>query len=90
VLKKGGQLMVIAAYGQPVTLDVNQLLIGELKVTASLAYRHVFPEVIAMIASGRLNVEPVITKKIELPQLVEDGLELLLRDKSQAKILVEL
>ncbi|WP_185602376.1 2,3-butanediol dehydrogenase [Paenibacillus sp. 598K] len=90
VLKKGGQLMVIAAYGQPVTLDVNQLLIGELKVTASLAYRHVFPEVIAMIASGRLNVEPVITKKIELPRLVEDGLELLLRDKSQAKILVEL
>lgn len=90
VLKKGGQLMVIAAFAKPVSLNVSQLLIGELKVTASLAYRHIFPEVISMIATGRLDVKPVITKKISLDHLVEDGLELLIKDKSQSKILVEI
>lgn len=90
VLKKGGQLMVIAAFAKPVSLNVSQLLIGELKVTASLAYRHIFPEVISMIATGRLDVKPVITKKISLDHLVEDGLELLIKDKSQSKILVKI
>ncbi|MEF2964281.1 2,3-butanediol dehydrogenase [Paenibacillus sp. M1] len=87
-LKKGGQLMIIAAFAKPVTLDVTPVLIGELKITASLAYRHVFPEVIALISAGQLDVKKVITKKIGLDNLVEDGLELLIKDKSQSKILV--
>jgi len=88
VLKKGGQLMVIAGFAKPVSLNMVQVLIGELKITASLAYRHVFPEVISMISTGRLDVGKVITKKIALDDLVEEGLELLIKDKSQAKILV--
>ncbi|WP_143088489.1 hypothetical protein [Paenibacillus algorifonticola] len=53
------------------------------------AYHHIFPEVIAMVASGRLDVKKVITKKIQLDNMVEEGLELLIKDKAQAKILIQ-
>lgn len=89
-LKKAGQLMVIAAFSKPVTVDMVQVLMKEISITASLAYRHVFPEVIASIAAGSLDVKKVITKKIKLDDVVEKGLELLLEDKSQAKILIDL
>lgn len=90
VLKKRGQLMIIAAYGKPVSLDVTQhLLLKEINITASFAYANIFPEVIHLIASGRMDVKKVITKKIALDDLVEGGLELLEKDKSHAKILVE-
>lgn len=88
VLKKGGQLMIIALFSKPITFNANLVVVRELKVSASLAYRHIHPEVISMIATGRLDVKKVITKKISLDDIVKDGLELLMEDKSQAKILV--
>lgn len=91
VLKKRGQLMVIAAFGKPISLDVTQhLLMKEINITASFAYCNIFPEVINLIASGRMDVKKVITKKIALENLVEDGLELLEKDKSHAKILIDI
>ncbi|MWV45872.1 alcohol dehydrogenase catalytic domain-containing protein [Paenibacillus sp. HJL G12] len=89
-LKKGGECMVIAAFAKPAQLDMTSLLVKEINVTASLAYRHVFPEVISLVEQGALDVKKVITKKIKLDQIVEDGLELLVQDKSQAKILVQI
>ncbi|TKH44680.1 butanediol dehydrogenase [Paenibacillus terrae] len=89
VLKKGGQLVVVAAYAKPVTLDVNSILIKEVSIRTSIAYRHIFPEVIAMIAAGRLDIKKVITQKITLDRIVEDGLELLISDKRQSKILID-
>lgn len=88
VIKKGGQLLIIAGYASPVTLDVNSILVKEISIKTSLAYHHIFPEVIAMVSSGRLDTKKVITKKIKLDNLVEEGLELLIKDKAQAKILI--
>ncbi|RKN85917.1 2,3-butanediol dehydrogenase [Paenibacillus ginsengarvi] len=90
VIKKGGEIMVIAAFAKQPQIDLLQLMVKEANVTSILAYRHIFPEVISLIAAGQLDVKKVITKKIELDQLVEDGLELLLHDKSQAKILTRI
>lgn len=84
VLKKGGDLMFIAAFTKPVELDMSLVMIKELNVTSTLAYRHVFPEVINLMASGRLDVKNVITKKIELAQIVDEGLELLIKDNEFA------
>jgi (R,R)-butanediol dehydrogenase/meso-butanediol dehydrogenase/diacetyl reductase len=90
VIKKGGEVMVIAAFAKPATIDLMQLMVKEANVTSILAYRHIFPEVISLIAAGKLDVKQVITKKISLYRLIEDGLELLIRDKSQAKILTKI
>ncbi|MFD1849720.1 2,3-butanediol dehydrogenase [Oceanobacillus bengalensis] len=88
-VKQGGQVMAIAVFAKPIAVDMGQLLFKAADITSTLAYRHVFPEVIDMISTGRLDVKPVITKKIELEDIVEEGFNQLINDKKQAKILVK-
>lgn len=90
IVKKGGQVVVIAAISKPLQVDFFQLLVKEATITATLAYRHIFPEIISLIAAGALDVKQVITHTIKLDDIVEQGLELLLSDKSHAKILVQI
>ncbi|WP_313897643.1 zinc-binding dehydrogenase [Bacillus litorisediminis] len=87
-VRQGGQVMAIAVFAKPVAIDMGQLLYKAADITSTLAYRHVFPEVIEMMATGRLDVKPVITKKIDLQDIVEEGFNQLINDKKQAKILV--
>lgn len=88
-VKQGGQVMAIAVFAKPVSIDMGQLMFKAADITSTLAYRHVFPEVIDMISTGRLDVKPVITKKIDLKDIVEEGFNQLINDKKQAKILVK-
>ncbi|WP_100401332.1 2,3-butanediol dehydrogenase [Bacillus sp. FJAT-42315] len=89
-VKKKGEVMVVSIIPEPVKVDILQLTIKEANITSVLAYRNIFPEVINLIDSGKLDVKQVITKKIALDQVVEEGLELLGKDKSQAKILIDI
>ncbi|MEC0178262.1 2,3-butanediol dehydrogenase [Paenibacillus favisporus] len=89
-VKKGGEVVVIAAFAKPASIDLMQLMVKEASVTAILAYRHIFPEIISLIANGTLDVKQVVTKKIALDNLIEEGFELLIQDKSQAKILTKI
>jgi (R,R)-butanediol dehydrogenase / meso-butanediol dehydrogenase / diacetyl reductase len=90
VVKKGGEVMVIAVFGKPAEVDMFALVAHEITIKGSLAYRHIFPQVINMIENGVLDVKKVVTDKISLDNVVKDGFEKLLTDKSQAKILVEI
>ncbi|WP_254438612.1 zinc-binding dehydrogenase [Paenibacillus sp. DCT19] len=90
VIKKGGEVVVIAAIPTPLQVNFFELLVKEANLTSTLAYRHIFPEVVSLIAEGALDVKQVITKKIKLDNIVEEGLELLMSDKSHAKILIEI
>lgn len=87
-VKQGGQVMAIAVFAKPVSVDMGKLMFKAADVTSTLAYRHVFPEVIEMIATGRLDVKQVITKKITINDIVEEGFNQLINDVKQAKILV--
>lgn len=88
-VKQGGQVMAIAVFAKPVSVDMGQLMFKAADITSTLAYRHVFPEVIDMISTGRLDVKHVITKKIDLKEIVEEGFNQLINDKNQSKILVK-
>ncbi|MCU6710577.1 zinc-binding dehydrogenase [Paenibacillus sp. J5C_2022] len=89
-IRKGGEVVIISIIPQPVAVDMLQLTVKEASIRTSFAYRHIFPEVIGLIAAGRIDVKQVVTAKIELDNIVEDGFKKLLTDKSQAKILVRL
>lgn len=54
----------------------------------SLAYAHDFKPVIKAIADGQLDVLKVVTNRINLDDVVKEGVELLNTDKSQAKVLI--
>ncbi|MCU9614589.1 2,3-butanediol dehydrogenase [Caldibacillus lycopersici] len=90
VVKKGGEIRVISLFSAPAEIDLFSLIVREISITTSCAYHHVFPEVISMIENGVLDVQKVITAKTTLENIVEDGFEKLVSDKSQAKILIEI
>ncbi|MFD0589473.1 2,3-butanediol dehydrogenase [Paenibacillus sp. GCM10027627] len=88
-IAKTGQVVIESIIPQPIKVDVLQLTLKEASLTATIGYRNVYKEVIAMMASGQLDVKSIITKKIALDDIVEEGFNTLTNDKSQAKILVK-
>lgn len=90
VVKKGGEVMVIAVFEKPAQVDLFMVVSNEISIKGTLAYRHIFPEVISMISNGVLDVKQVVTDSIPFNNVIEDGLERLMIDKRQAKILVKI
>jgi (R,R)-butanediol dehydrogenase/meso-butanediol dehydrogenase/diacetyl reductase len=52
VLAPGGKLMVVATHVEPVSIDLNQLLMAEKSILTSIGYRDDFPKVIDQQARG--------------------------------------
>lgn len=87
--KLGAEIVLLATFKKPIEIDSNILMFKALHITSTLAYRNVFPTVIQLISEGRLDVKPVVTAKIDLDNIVEDGFETLIHDIKQSKILVK-
>ncbi|MCO7573461.1 2,3-butanediol dehydrogenase [Pseudomonas chlororaphis] len=86
-LRKGGEAVMVGLMGE-VHFDAFHLVNNELRLLSSVGYRHVYPELIELLASGRLDLSRVVTRCLALEQAVEQGFEALLQDKSQIKVLV--
>lgn len=89
-LRNGGTAVLVALFGKSVTHDALNQTLRELTIIGTAAYRNIFPEVIALISSGRLPVEKLITSVISLDDIVEKGFEALVNDASEVKVLVDL
>lgn len=86
---KGGQVMVVAAYGADLAFDATGALIAEKNITTSIGYRNVYPQVIRAIANKQLDVRKIVTKEIELKDIVKQGFEVLHSSPKHSKILVK-
>jgi (R,R)-butanediol dehydrogenase/meso-butanediol dehydrogenase/diacetyl reductase len=49
----------------------------------------VFPAVLSLMQKGYFSAEKLVTKKIALDDVIEEGFESLIKEKNQVKILVE-
>lgn len=88
--KRGGKIVVVGIFEKPGEINYNDLVFQEKEVIGSLAYCGEFDAAIALLADGRIKAEPLITGKIKLDDIVENGFEELLRNRdSNIKILVE-
>lgn len=86
-----GKLTVISIFEKGFDFHPMDLTTTGVHVHATLAYEpEVFKTTIEMINTGTLDPSPVITSHIELENIIGQGFEALLNDKSQAKILVKL
>jgi threonine dehydrogenase-like Zn-dependent dehydrogenase len=81
----------------PGVLDPNAFVMGERSLNGTLAYGggprsdEEFGPVVTMFESGAVDPEPLITSRISLDNVVEDGFEALLNpDREEVKVLVEL
>jgi len=61
-LVPGGRMVLIGMPAGPVPLDVVAMQAKELSIETIFRYVNIYPLVINMIASGKLNVKPLITK----------------------------
>lgn len=87
-VKITGTVCLVAIFAENPVINTFQALVKEAKIVSSLAYTNSYDRVIDLIASGQVPAEKVITNKIVLDDIVEDGFKLLLNDKSQSKVLV--
>ncbi|MDR9853673.1 2,3-butanediol dehydrogenase [Paenibacillus sp. VCA1] len=87
-----GTMMVVSFFTQNIQFSVpSSLLFTGVKVMGSVGYSNeTYNEVIELLANGSLPAQSIITRKIDLENIAEQGFEALIHDQSQAKILVRL
>lgn len=93
----GGHTTVVSQFEGAVEIDPNVFVVGERSLNGTLAYEggprshEEFGPVVDMFASGALDPDPLVSSRIALERVVEDGFEALLDPDSEAvKVLVEL
>lgn len=64
--KTGARVVVLGLHKEHVQLDLANVLMRELRIIGSMAYPEEFPEVIEMLASGRIDIEPLVTHRFPL------------------------
>lgn len=88
VTKNNGTLMAVAIFGEPVTLPLILLTIKGITLKTTLGYSNSFPRVIALIDRHQDQFRPLITHITPLENVVDDGIQRLLRSRSDVKVLV--
>jgi len=91
VTRARGMMVIVSIFAHPISWHPMQLVNSGVKITSTIAYtRTTFEQTIEAIASGQLAVDAIVTKKILLEDIVEDGFVQLTKDKTQSKILVDI
>lgn len=92
---RGGEVLLVSVFEEAATIQPNYLMMAERSIVGSIAYRtgpraaeYEFAAVLEAVADGRLDPEPLVTKRIDLDDVVEDGFEALTNPDEQVKILV--
>ena len=83
-----GQTVIVSIWEKKANFQPNNLVLKERHLTGIIAYRHIFPAVMDLIAQGKFQADVLITKKIDLDDIVDEGFESLVNEKNQVKILV--
>ncbi len=59
----GGCVVMIGGQTEPVAYDAGAAMVREARIENIFRYAHVFPRCVAMLASGAIDVKPLITRK---------------------------
>lgn len=91
VTRARGTVVVVSIFAKGFDFNPMKLTNSGVKLTSTIAYSDAsFQQTIDLIANGSLKPQDIVTKKIELDQIVDEGFVTLTEDKAQVKILVEL
>lgn len=69
--RAGARVVVLGLHKHPFQLDLANLLLRELEIIGSMAYPSEFPEVIDMLASGRVDTGPLVSHRLPLSRFTE-------------------
>ncbi|TKR25142.1 2,3-butanediol dehydrogenase [Natronomonas salsuginis] len=92
---RGGEVLLVSVFEDEATIQPNYLMMAERSIVGSIAYRtgpraaeYEFAAVLEALSDDRLDPDPLVTKRIDLDDVVEDGFEALTEPGEQVKILV--
>mgnify|MGYP002719669959 CR=1 FL=1 len=87
-IKPTGVIVVVSIWGKPAELDMQKLVLKEVDLRGTIAYVNNHPETIKLVESGKINLEPFITGRILVDDLVDQGFDTLInRNETAVKIL---
>lgn len=84
-----GQTLIVSIWEGEASFQPNTAVLKERQLQGTIAYRHIYPAVMELMQQGYFSAETLVTKRISIDQIVEQGFEALVAEKSQVKILVE-
>ena len=84
-----GQVLIVSIWESEAAFQPNSVVLKERQLKGTIAYRNVYPAVMSLMTQGYFSAERLVTKRIQLDQIVQQGFEALVAEKSQVKILVE-
>jgi D-xylulose reductase len=67
----GGRVVYVGMPGEPIRYDVVAAQIKEARVEHIFRYAHVYPRTVAMLASGQIDVTPLITDTFAFADSIE-------------------
>lgn len=89
VIRKGGRAVVVGIFEEPALTDYFEAVFFDKSIIGTFAYSDHFKITNSLLADGRLQAEPLITRRIKLDDLVTQGFEELLTNKEEnVKIIV--
>jgi D-xylulose reductase len=67
----GGKVALVGIPLQAFPYDVSKAQVKEIRVENVFRYAHVYPRAVGMLASGRIDVKPLITNRFAFEESVE-------------------
>jgi (R,R)-butanediol dehydrogenase / meso-butanediol dehydrogenase / diacetyl reductase len=83
-----GETVIVSIWEKGAEILPNDIVIKERTIKGIIGYRDVFPSVLNLMRKGYFSADKLVTKKIKLDEVVEDGFQSLISEKNQVKILV--
>lgn len=83
--RKGGRTVLLGVFNDDVPIDMMDLLLGEKTVTASLShvYDEDFTNAVSLLDRGLVDVAPLITDRITLPEVLDKGFKPLVTEPGE-------
>jgi len=86
----GGCVVMIGGQSEPVAYDAGAAMVREARVENIFRYAHVFPRCVAMLASGAIDVKPLITRTFGFGESVRAFEVAASAPRGQVKMQIEL
>ena len=87
-VRKGGKVILVGLFSMPAHVDAFDLVNREVEIIPSCGYRHVYPDLIGMIAGGVVDPSLIVTREVPLTEVVTGGFERLATSHDDVKVLV--
>ncbi len=84
-----GQVLIVSIWEGDASFQPNTVVLKERQLQGTIAYRNVYPAVMALMAQGYFSADQLVTKRIALDDIVAEGFDALVAEKSHVKILVQ-